>query len=230
MTKLSVLLIEDETNLGLTLSEYLNGQKYQCHWFTSYKDFQKDQNKLHPQLAILDINLPDINGLELATMLKKLFPDIIFLFMSAQNEPELRLKGFEIGASDYITKPFSLKELILRIDRIAQTEIKDVDTVTIGSISINFDRYTLIDIDGSEASLGHKECSILKILYLNKNKVVSREQLIDEVWGKNSFPSNRTIDNYIVKFRKWIDADPSNIAQIKSIRGIGYKLEIKESS
>lgn len=227
---IEVLIFEDEKNLGLTLSEYLTAQGINNSWYHSYTHF-KDTGEnlgLTKKLALIDINLPDINGLDLAQYLKKRFPSMIFLFMSAQNEPELKLKGFELGGSDYITKPFSLKELMFRINRVIQLETFNPDTpqvVSLGKLKIDFAEYTIVDSYGHKHRMAHKESSILKLLYGNLNKAVSREQIIDQVWGMNRFPSNRTIDNYIVKFRKWLETDPSKSYSIVSIRGIGYKLQ-----
>ena len=155
--------------------------------------------------------------------------NIVLLFLSAQNDPETKLEGLEIGAHDYITKPFALKELTLRLERIiANTNMRDAqpEEIVHGPLKIWFTRFEVQDANGKIIPLSHKECEILEILYKNKNKAVQREEIIEKVWGPNKFPSNRTVDNYIVKLRRWCESDNQSTISIQSIRSVGYKLTI----
>jgi DNA-binding response OmpR family regulator len=228
----SILIVEDELNLALTVQEYLNSKGFDCVLTHSYKEaISQLKSNSQISMAVLDINLPDGSGLELAREIKKIASDMVFLFMSAMNDPETKLEGLEIGAEDYITKPFALKELFLRIERILK--VKNVinanpDEIQIGNLKIRFKSFELIDAQSKKITLNQKECAILEMLWRNKNIVVSREDIIDEIWGKDAFPSNRTVDNYIVGLRKWSETDPSEKLTITSVRGIGYKLEIKQ--
>jgi two-component system alkaline phosphatase synthesis response regulator PhoP len=225
-----IMIVEDELNLACTIEEYLTSKGFEClvtHKIKDAVDVLIQNNNI--SLALLDINLPDGNGLDLARTIKKTNPDILFLFMSAMNDPETKLAGLEIGAEDYITKPFALKELSLRIDKILNLNSlirATPDEINLGNIKIRFKSFELIDANNQKITMNQKECAILEMLWRNKNLVVSREDIIDEIWGKDAFPSNRTVDNYIVGLRKWAETDLSNKISIVSVRGIGYKLEI----
>lgn len=229
----SILIVEDENSLGETLQEYLRSKNYQCDWAKNQKEAQElfSNKKDQITVVIMDIGLPDGNGLSLAKEFRDQKPQMVLLFLSALNDPTTRLQGLEIGALDYITKPFELKELTLRLERILGTQKNLNNTpqvITHGPLKIFFSQYRITDAHGTDIELSQKECSILKLLYENQSQVLSRDKIIDEIWGKNSFPSNRTVDNYIVKLRKWTESDSKKHIEINTVRGIGYKLNIKE--
>ena len=226
---LNILIVEDEENLGITLSEYLKGLGHGCFWAKDAKTARELFNLQRPTVILMDIGLPDGSGLELAREFRKIRKDFVLLFLSALNDPETKVEGLEIGADDYITKPFALKELILRLNRIlsSQSEINKLpEEITHGRLKIWFKRYEVQDASGSILTLSQKECAILELLYKKKNEAVDREEIIEKIWGEDKFPSNRTVDNYIVKLRKWCETDPSKNLEIQSIRSIGYKLII----
>lgn len=224
---LNILIVEDEENLGITLSEYLKGLGHGCAWAKNAKEARDFFKSEQPGVILMDIGLPDGNGLELARDFRKLRKDFVLLFLSALNDPETKVEGLEIGADDYITKPFALKELILRLNRIlsSQSEINKLpEEISHGPLKIWFKRYEVQDAQGNVISLSQKECAILELLYTKKNNAVDREEIIEKIWGEDKFPSNRTVDNYIVKLRKWCESDARNNLEIQSIRSIGYKL------
>jgi len=186
-------------------------------------------NEKKPDVVLMDIGLPEITGLELAQKMRKK-SNFVLLFLSAYNDPETKLAGLEIGADDYITKPFALKELTLRLEKILkfqkiQAELPE--EIKVGKLKIYFKSYRLVDAEDNEINLGQKECAILQLLFKNQNKVISREQIIDEIWGEEAYPSSRTVDNYIVGLRRFCDSDKSGQMAIESIRGVGYKLALK---
>lgn len=229
-SNLNILIVEDEPNLGNTLNEYLQSKGFNCNLATSVQQakmlFYQDS---HPAVVLMDIGLPDGNGIELAREFRNQRKDFVLLFLSALNDPDTKLQGLELGAEDYITKPFDLRELMLRLDRIlaATEKFKDfLDEIQLGPLRIWFKRYEVSDAHGNIISLTQKECAILELLYEYMPAVVSREEIINNIWGKEAFPSNRTVDNYIVKLRKWTET--SSDVKITSVRGIGYRLEIKE--
>jgi two-component system alkaline phosphatase synthesis response regulator PhoP len=229
---LSILIVEDETNLGETLQDYLSAKGYSVQWANTAAKardiFKSPENP--PYVVLMDIGLPDGNGLDLGKEFRLARKDFVLLFLSALNDPETKLQGLELGADDYMTKPFDLRELMLRLERILKTkENFEVfnDEISIGSLKIWFKRYEVQDGEGKILPLSQKECAILELLYTKQNEVLSRDEIIEKVWGENSFPSNRTVDNYIVKLRKWIETDKHHPATISSVRGIGYRLEIK---
>lgn len=230
MSELSVLLVEDEPNLGQTLQDYLRAKKFEVEWASTCQDARVKFSEITPAIIILDIGLPDGDGITLAREFRQKRKDCVLLFCTALNDPSLRVEGLELGAEDYITKPFELKELTLRLDRILksrQLSKQRPEEYKFGEIMFWPKRFEIQDAAGIITPLGQKECAILELLIQKKNEVVARDEMIESIWGENSFPTNRTIDNYIVKLRKWADSDPNGAIQITSVRGIGYKLEFK---
>lgn len=228
MSELSLLLVEDEPNLGQTLRDYLRAKKFTVELAASCEEARIKFNECHPAIAILDIGLPDGDGITLAREFRENRKECVLLFCTALNDPVLRVEGLELGAEDYITKPFELKELTLRLDRILksrQITLHNPDEYRFGKLIFWPKRFEIKDAQGIISSLGQKECAILELLIEKKNEVVARDHMIESIWGENSFPTNRTIDNYIVKLRKWAESDDN--LSITSVRGIGYKLESK---
>lgn len=224
---LNILIVEDETNLGSTLEEYLKALGHQCVWAKTGAEARVFFQSKNPNLILMDIGLPDTTGLILAREFRKVRKDFVLLFLSALNDPEIKVEALEIGAEDYITKPFALKELILRLERIlkTQTSLETLpEEITHGPLKIWFRRYEVKDAEGNIIALSQKECAILEFLYKKQNTAVERDEIITHIWGEDKFPSNRTVDNYIVKLRKWCETDPDKSIEIQSIRSIGYKL------
>lgn len=231
MAKHQILIVEDEINLGITLSEYLIEKDYDCKHATSCAQALKffNDSNYSPTVVLMDIGLPDGDGIELAKQLRQVRQDFVLLFLSAQNDPETKYLGLEMGAEDYITKPFDLRELMIRLKKALSTHgelLKYRDEVKLGNLTIRFKSYEVLTPQQEVITLGQKECAILELLYKRINQVVSRDEIIESIWGEDAFPSNRTVDNYIVKLRKWIETDTSNKVLIKSIRGVGYQLSI----
>jgi two-component system alkaline phosphatase synthesis response regulator PhoP len=228
---LNILIVEDEENLGITLSEYLESLGHQCHWAATGAIAQKLFAEKKPQIVLMDIGLPDTNGLELAKFFRNDRKDFVLLFLSALNDPDIKVQSFELGAEDYITKPFALKELIMRLDRIMRTQsFLDAwpEEIFHGPLKIWFRRFEVEDANKVIIPLSQKECAILELLYKRKNEAITRDEIIEKIWGDDKFPSNRTVDNYIVKMRKWCETDPNHSIEIQSVRGIGYKLIINK--
>ena len=228
-SNLNILIVEDEPNLGSTLHEYLQTKGFNCDLATTAARARELFMQGAPAVVLMDIGLPDGNGIELANEFREKRKDFVLLFLSALNDPDTKLQGLELGAQDYITKPFDLRELMLRLDRILKTteKFKDfLDEIHLGPLRIWFKRYEVADAFGKIITLSQKECAILELLYEKMPAVVSRDEVINNIWGQEAFPSNRTVDNYIVKLRKWTET--SSDVKITTVRGIGYRLEIKE--
>ncbi len=231
MLKASILLVEDEENLGKTLHEYLEHQGHQCFWASTSQKANELFQKHSPNVILMDIGLPDGNGLDLARSFRQSNREAAILFLSALNDPETRVQGLEIGAEDYITKPFALKELILRLERILLNKERNKtfkEEIQHGPLKIWFSRYEVQDAQGNILNLGQKQIGILQILYKNKGEAIKREDLISDIWGNDKFPTNRTVDNYIVDLRKWCETDSEKSIEIQSVRGVGYKLLIHQ--
>ncbi len=232
MPKACLLLVEDEDNLGSTLQEYLNTQGHNCHWARDCQNARKQFAKFWPEVVLMDIGLPDGNGLDLAEEFYQSGRHTTILFLSALNDPHLRVRGLELGAQDYITKPFALRELLLRLDRIllhrrnGPGASAKTDLVEHGKLKIWFSRYQVQDGNGQVWDLGRRPMGILQALYRRSGQAVEREELIRELWGDHKYPTNRTVDNYIVTLRKWCETDRQRPIEIQSIRGVGYKLMI----
>ena len=222
-----IIIVEDEVNLGETLKDYLQLKGFDTEWFQNIQQIKNYLNQMEqpPAVILLDIGLPDGNGLELAKYIKEKKYSIPILFLSAQSDPSTRLQGLEVGAEDFISKPFELKELILRLNKVLKTNPEQV--IKHGKLQIWFNRFEVIDGNGQTIPLNQKEMGILKMLYTLSGQVVNREKILEEIWGEDVYPSNRTVDNYIVKLRKWIDTDPDTDLEISSVRGVGYKLQKK---
>lgn len=226
----SILIVEDEPNLGDTLREYMEMKGYPTYLATNGCEARELFSQKMPSVILMDVQLPGDNGFVLARDFRSQNKDFTLLFLSAQNDPHSRVEGLEIGAEDYITKPFELKELTLRLERILDFR-KDrlgLSPITHGSLQIFFSQYEVRDAHGQIIALSHKECAILKDLYSHKGQVVSRDELISRVWGEEEYPSLRTVDNYMVKLRKWCETDKKGCLLIQSVWGVGYKLIVKE--
>jgi two-component system alkaline phosphatase synthesis response regulator PhoP len=228
MNNQSILIVEDEINLGETLSDYLNDKGFECSYAKNVSEARGlfDNNTF--SVILMDITLPDGNGIELAKEFKKKRSNFVLIYLSALNDPETKYHGLEMGAEDYITKPFDLRELTLRLNKALVTHnhlAASPDTITLGKLEIHFKEYYLLDANKNRISLGQKECAILELLYSKINQVIARDEIIEKIWEENAFPTNRTVDNYIVKLRKWIETDSTKAFSINSVRGVGYKLE-----
>lgn len=226
----NILLLEDEKDLGLTIAENLSTESQKCSLFRSCFEVMTEISTNSFDIYILDINLGDGNGLDVAEEILKKFPSSPIIFFSATSDPELRLRGLELGAFDFINKPFTLKELQIKVDRIKKELVllkNQSSIIEFGPLKVDFSKFLITDALGTTTTLTHKECAILKIFIDNLDHVISRDQILDKVWGQDSFPTLRTIDNYIVNLRKWCDSSPDEILKIQSIRGIGYKMTSK---
>ncbi len=231
----SILLIEDELNVGSTLYERLIKDGFKVDWVKNISSAVTQINSSKYNLALIDVGLPDGTGFDFAEKLKTIQPQTAAVFLTAYSEPEDRIRGLELGAEDYITKPFHYKELLLRIQNIikrtnAIINSKD-DKVKIGNAIVNFIGFEVETNTNNikiKTILTKKECSLLHFLYQKKGSAVSRDEILDHVWSRDEFPSPRTVDNFIIKLRRLIENDPENPKIIRSIRGVGYQLSEEE--
>jgi DNA-binding response OmpR family regulator len=150
------------------------------------------------------------------------------IFLTAFAGPEDRIKGLELGAEDYVAKPFHFKELLLRIQnglRRARYLTSSTDTdVKIGAAVFHFSRFE-VQVGDRIVPLTHKECALMRFLFERRGKTVSRDEILNEIWSENEFPTTRTVDNFIMRLRRLVESDPENPQTIRSIRGVGYQLE-----
>ncbi len=226
-----ILIIEDELNLGKTLSDRLGRDGFQVTWVKNQKDaFNTDVREY--DLVLMDVELPDGNGFEIAKKYRDLSPRTAVMFLTAAASPEERIQGLEIGAEDYLVKPFHIQELLLRIKKIlsrsSSLATPTQDTIHIGQAEISFKNYSIKSRVG-DAALTHKECALLKLLVDRRGEVVSRDEILDQIWSQDEYPTPRTIDNFVLRLRRWIEPEPEQPIYIRSVRGVGYVLE-KEST
>jgi len=225
--KKRILLLEDEKHLADVLKLNLELEGYNP---VVVHDGQAAIAKFKEEkfdLAILDIMVPNIDGIGVAENIRLNDSKIPILFLSAKGTAEDRVLGLKKGGDDYIAKPFNLEELFLRIKKLlgrneATPAKNNMNEYSFGPNYINFDSYEARGTDGA-FSLTKKEALLLKLLIENKNEVVSREKILQTVWGYSVYPSTRTIDNFILAFRKYFESDPKNPIHFKSLRGVGYK-------
>lgn len=221
-----ILIIEDEQDLIKGLKLNLSDEGYEVDWAVNGTEGLRKAVEEAPDLIILDIMLPEMDGLEVCRKLRQKNIGIPIIMLTAKGEEIDKVVGLEIGADDYITKPFSIRELIARIKaqlRHAEKEVKAIpELYSFSDIEIDFVRYK-VRRKGKELDLTSLEQDILKYFIFHRGEVVSRNDLLDKIWGYESFPTTRTIDNHILKLRKKIEEDPSNPRYILSVYGGGYR-------
>jgi two-component system, OmpR family, alkaline phosphatase synthesis response regulator PhoP len=229
MSKPSILLAEDEENLHEALKLNLELEGYEVtSAYTGSITLQKVQQEYF-DLLILDVMLPDIDGVSITETIRVQNNDVPILILSAKNTGADRVLGLKKGADDYLTKPFNLEELLLRVQKLIRknkkiTEKDSVgDTYQFGSNTIDFRAQEAVNKNGERIQLSKKEAMLLKLLIENKNDVVPREKILQTVWGYNVYPTTRTIDNFILNFRKYFELDSRNPRYFHSVRGVGYK-------
>ncbi len=227
--KSNLLIVEDEENLRETLQLNLELEGYEVTGVDNGIDALSMIKKEYFDLIILDIMLPEMDGITVCENIRLQNNDVPILFLSAKNSGVDRIEGLKKGGDDYMTKPFNLEELLLRVDKLVTKNKKlkeraPVNEVyTFGKCKIDFSGLVAKDKDGKTIELSKKEIALLKLLIEHKNEVVSREHILQAVWGYNVYPTTRTIDNFILNFRKYFEKDTRNPKHFHSIRGIGYK-------
>lgn len=226
--KKRILLAEDEENLRTAIALNLELEGYEVVTAVNGKEALDCFNSTRFDLIVLDIMMPLINGLDVCKEIRKNNRQVFILFLSARSMGTERIEGLKAGADDYLAKPFDLEELLLRVEILlkripAKGKIEEQSTYNLAGAEINFDTYNFINRNGEKISLSKKETLLLKLLIDKKNQVVSREEILENVWGYETFPTGRTIDNFILSFRKNFELEPANPQHFLSVRGIGYK-------
>jgi two-component system, OmpR family, alkaline phosphatase synthesis response regulator PhoP len=229
MHKATILIVEDEESLGKTLLLNLELENYNVKLARSGNEALKlfKEEKDRPDLVLLDIMLPEINGFDLCRKFKEMSPEVPVIFLTAKNQSSDKISGLKLGADDYVTKPFELEELLLRVQNVIKRNAKkESPTYSFGNCSINFETFEISDHKGHTHNLSKREIGLLKLLTENENKVISRDQIIETLWDDSENASSRTIDNYILGFRKLFEENPKEPKHFHSIRGVGYKFTV----
>lgn len=223
-----ILLVEDEESLMDVIRLNLEMDGYVVTPAVTGPDALGKLRNQSFDLAILDVMLPGMDGFMVCETARKEGIDVPVLFLTAKSAGTDRIKGLKIGGDDYLTKPFNLEELLLRVQKLIKRNAQEstpsgLTEYSIGGNSVNFRTYEIDSINVGRKTLTNKECLMLKLLVEKANEVVSRDEILKVVWGDDVFPSGRTIDNFVLSFRKYFEPDPKEPRYFHSIRGVGYK-------
>lgn len=228
-SKANILLVEDELHLHQTMKLNFEIEGYQVS--SAYDGVQALQliESEYFDLIVLDVMMPELDGISVLENARLNNIETPVLILSAKNSSVDRILGLKKGADDYLTKPFNLEELLLRVEKLIeknkrlQSTSQQLENYSFNNNSIDFKALTAKNFLNNHISLSKKEAMLLKLLIDNKGEVVNREKILQMVWGYNVYPTTRTIDNFILSFRKYFEQDPKNPKHFLSVRGIGYK-------
>lgn len=225
--KIKVLLAEDDKNLGTILKSYLEAKGYPATLCVNGQEAFLEFNKNEYDFCILDVMMPVKDGFTLAKEIRNIDKKVPILFLTAKSMQEDKLKGFEIGADDYLSKPFNMEELLARMEAILrrsggeEKKSPENDVYKLGNMEFNVVRQTLT-MNETEVKLTSKESALLKLLCQHLNEVVDRSLALNKIWLDDSYFNARSMDVYITKLRKYLKMDPS--VELINVHGIGFKL------
>ena len=231
MQKHSILLVEDEEHLHEALKLNLEMDGYIVDSAYDGAEALKQIQSAHYDLIILDIMLPSLDGFSITERMRLNNNQTPILILSAKNTSANRVQGLKLGADDYLTKPFNLEELLLRVAKLIQKQAQQskttpqIDNYQFKGHHIDFNASEALLATGQKITLTKRELLLLKLLIEHKNTVVTREKILQLVWGYQVFPNTRTIDNFILNFRKYFELDPKHPKHFISMRGVGYKFQ-----
>jgi two-component system alkaline phosphatase synthesis response regulator PhoP len=220
-----ILIVEDEPDMLMGLKDNLQYEGYQITTATDGERALDLALNTCPDLILLDIMLPKLSGFEVCRQLRQKGMTMPIIMLTAKSQEVDKVVGLELGADDYITKPFSIRELLARIKAVLrrrQGTPQQIDSYQFGDVKVDF-RKSAATKAGKQIELSHYEAGILRILITNKGEPISRNRILDEVWGYELYPTTRTIDNHVVKLRQKLEDDPHNPTHIITIHGMGYK-------
>lgn len=234
-TNYRILLVEDEKSLIDVIKMNLELEGYEVTVAEDGREALERAGGQRFDLCILDVMLPYVDGFSVCKTLRAENNKVPILFLSAKSSGSDRVEGLKIGGDDYLTKPFNLEELLLRIAKLIrsreaaeQRTARPAEIYRFGPNEINFETYEVRGHDGEHRTLSKREITLLRFLTENEGRVVSREEILEVVWGYDVYPSSRTIDNYILAFRKYFEANPKQPEYFHSVRGVGYKFSRAE--
>jgi len=228
---INILLVEDDYNLGFVIQDQLKSEGYQVIFASDGVEGLKKFNDETVHMCIFDVMMPKKDGFTLAKDIRKTNTEVPILFLTAKNQTEDKIEGFKAGGDDYLTKPFSTEEFLLRVKailkRVQLVDPDDVQTVfKLGNMTFDSENFVLQYGDGSEdKKLTKKEAKILLLLVQNRNKVLPRDVVLNAVWGQDDYFVGRSLDVFITKLRKYLKADET--VAINNIHGVGFKLTIE---
>lgn len=225
MSKTKILYVEDELFLGKIVRESLESRGFEVIMESDGAKAVDLFKRSNPDICVLDIMLPNKDGFQIADEIRDLNDEVPIIFLTAKTQTEDVVKGFTLGGNDYIRKPFSMEELIVRIQHLlrsksnGETKIQG-DAVDIGKYHFHLNRQVLSN-DKEDRKLSYREAELLKLLYQNRDKIIDRKDILNLLWGNDSFFNSRNLDVYITKLRSYLKDDPA--LEIITIKGIGYR-------
>ena len=224
MGKVSILYVEDEPFLGRIVKESLESRDYTVHMVNDGGDALPVFRQVKPHICVLDIMLPNKDGYTIAGEIRRVDPGVPIIFVTAKTQTEDVVKGFETGGNDYLRKPFSMEELIVRVNNLLklsrQADTATAEQILLGRYAFHPQRYEL-KLGESVRKLSHREAMLLSVLAEHKNVIVQRKDILLRVWGDDSFFNSRNLDVYITKLRDFLKED--NDVEIVTIKGVGYR-------
>ncbi len=225
MSPIKILYAEDELFLGKIVKESLQSRGFEVMMEADGALVMELFKKTKPTICVLDIMLPNKDGFAIADEIRKLDETIPIIFLTAKTQTEDVVKGFNLGGNDYIRKPFSMEELIVRIKNLLKEKTGEAENTgngeaRMGKYNFHFNRQ-LLSTGKTERKLSFRETELLKILYQNREKIIARKEILNLLWGNDSFFNSRNLDVYITKLRSYLKEDPSQ--EIITIKGVGYR-------
>jgi DNA-binding response OmpR family regulator len=224
MTKIKVLYVEDEGYLGKIVKESLESRGFEVRMEEDGAKVLAAFSQMQPDVCLLDVMLPNKDGFEIAEEIRGLDEKVPILFVTAKSRTEDVVKGFTLGGNDYIRKPFSMEELIVRIHNTCRNKgndpVSSAEAVTIGKFQFQLKKQVLT-AGGEERKLSYRENELLKFLYENRDAIIDRRDILNLLWGNDSFFNSRNLDVYITKLRGYLKEDES--LEILTIKGVGYR-------
>ena len=220
-----ILIIEDDISILRGLKDNLTFEGYSVLSSADGQEGLQIALEKHADLLLLDIMLPGINGYEICRRLKKEKPELPIIMITARGSEMDKVGGLDLGADDYLTKPFSIPELLARIRAVLRRSKPDqnaLEKYSFGNVILDFRKFQAF-INNAEIKLSSRKFALLKYLIQHEGEVIHRHELLNEVWGYNVTPTTRTVDNYILDLRKKLEEDPAKPKHILSVRGVGYK-------
>lgn len=219
-----ILIVEDELPILMGLKDNLEMEGYEVATATDGEQALALVKRFKPDLIVLDIMLPRMDGFEVLRQIREEKLDVGVIILSAKKAETDKVYGLDIGADDYVTKPFSVMEFVARVKAVLRRRgvPSPVKRYSFGDVVIDFENYEAYK-GGKKVELSPREFKILRLFVENRGRVISRNEILNKVWGYESFPTTRTVDNYVVKIRRAIEDDPANPKWIVSVRSVGYK-------
>jgi DNA-binding response OmpR family regulator len=227
-TRKTILIIEDEPHIVLGLKDALEFEGFRVVSAATGREGTQLARQEHPDAILLDLMLPDVNGYQVCEDIRRSDAFVPILMLTAKSLEADKIRGLDAGADDYVTKPFSVGELVARMRAIFRRARRPTEatSITIGEVTVNVGNHTLQRDGKKSEALSFYEVELLRLLHERAGQPVSREEILNRIWGIDANPSNRTIDNFIVKLRRKLEKQPEKPEHILTVYGFGYKLVV----